>query len=503
MKIPQISLILSILLLVAVLASCSSSVKPLTAEELLDLGERYLLELNYEEAVVQFTKLIEVEAKNPRGYLGAAEAYVGLKQIDNAIAVLEKGLVKLPDNTDIRDMFNSLTDMSHDELKLSDSSEVIASFVFNPETAFSIDGIELGVTDLSIVKSKYSARSDYKSNLMNDNADDTVYSMPYMDDDDPDNDMWFGYLFVQPVNANVITQILIRDSSFVYMDKYRIGEDASDFAEGDNEFSDGNKRVIVSCVDGIITKISFELVGESQTAAEAAVSETTDTERSENVLISNIKWDIQSVNPSLSWIVPDDNSMIESYQVYYKPCDSPENTEWIKSPHNGYWRPSNGYTYGRISVSGIAGASHIDGFLSEGKYIFKVVAVTTAESGAVGFEVICPVPLTITRTAVPITINNLVYDASLRQLEVHGKFPENAQMLYIQLYDGEQNSYNGWIKKAATDKGIVEIREGLSESDIVGKRLMIVYATGSGTPDAPIVNIAPSIDSNRITVIKK
>ena len=350
MKIPKLSMLLNIFLLIAVLSSCSSPVRSLTAEELLDLGEKYLLELNYEEAVVQFTKLLEIEPKNPRGYLGLAEVYIALGESDKAVAALEEGLEQLPDNESIKSMLNELTE---------------------PET-----------TDIE----------------------------------------------------------------------------------------------------------------------ETAVP---NKEESENALISNIEWDIQSDNPSLSWNVPDDNSMIESYQVYYKPFDSPGDAGWIKSPHNGYWRPLNGYTYGRISISGLAGASHINGFLSEGKYIFKIVAVTTAESGIAGFEAICPAPITITRTAVPITIDNLVYDASLRALEVYGKFPENAKMLYIQLYDGEQNSYNGWIKEVAADEGIVEIREGTSESDIVGKRLIIVYSTGSGTLDEPRVNIAPSIDSDEITVIKK
>ncbi len=80
----------------------------MSATEMLDLGEKYLLELNYEEAVVQFTKLIEVEPQNPRGYLGAAEAYIALGESDKAVAVLEKGQEQLPDNTDIAKMLAEL-----------------------------------------------------------------------------------------------------------------------------------------------------------------------------------------------------------------------------------------------------------------------------------------------------------------------------------------------------------------------------------------------------------
>jgi tetratricopeptide (TPR) repeat protein len=59
---------------------------------LIDLGEKYLLELDYEKALVQFLRVIEIEPMNPRGYTGAAEAYVGLERFDEAIAILQQGI---------------------------------------------------------------------------------------------------------------------------------------------------------------------------------------------------------------------------------------------------------------------------------------------------------------------------------------------------------------------------------------------------------------------------
>ncbi len=53
----------------------SSSVN--TPSELLSLGEKYLSELDYEQALVQFLKVVEIEPMNERAYLGAAEAYIG------------------------------------------------------------------------------------------------------------------------------------------------------------------------------------------------------------------------------------------------------------------------------------------------------------------------------------------------------------------------------------------------------------------------------------------
>lgn len=76
----------------------------MSATEVLNLGEKYLLELNYEGAVVQFTKLIEVEPKIPRSYLGLSEAYIGLGDTDKAVIALENGLELLPENQVIKAM---------------------------------------------------------------------------------------------------------------------------------------------------------------------------------------------------------------------------------------------------------------------------------------------------------------------------------------------------------------------------------------------------------------
>ncbi|MBQ9991564.1 MAG: tetratricopeptide repeat protein [Lachnospiraceae bacterium] len=59
--------------------------------EQLDLGQKYLEEGNYEEAVVAFNKAIEIEPMSVEAYLGLAEAYVGTGDLEAAVAALEKG----------------------------------------------------------------------------------------------------------------------------------------------------------------------------------------------------------------------------------------------------------------------------------------------------------------------------------------------------------------------------------------------------------------------------
>lgn len=60
-------------------------------EEQMDLGNRYLLEQNYEAAVVAFGKAIEIDPRQAESYRKMAEAYVGLGDYENAVLTLEKG----------------------------------------------------------------------------------------------------------------------------------------------------------------------------------------------------------------------------------------------------------------------------------------------------------------------------------------------------------------------------------------------------------------------------
>lgn len=96
------------IVILTMFSACSKGEKALTTSELLGLGEKYLLEMNYEQAVAQFLKVIEIEPMNPRGYIGAAEAYVGSGQVDDAINILKKGLEVLADDVSIIEVLAEL-----------------------------------------------------------------------------------------------------------------------------------------------------------------------------------------------------------------------------------------------------------------------------------------------------------------------------------------------------------------------------------------------------------
>ena len=66
--------------------------------EQISLGERYLLEQRYEEAVIAFELAIEIDPKNADTYLKLSEAYVGTGNYESAVSTLEKGFENTQDS---------------------------------------------------------------------------------------------------------------------------------------------------------------------------------------------------------------------------------------------------------------------------------------------------------------------------------------------------------------------------------------------------------------------
>ena len=57
----------------------------------LDLGNRYLEEQNYEQAIVEFDKAIAIDPVSVDAYLGKAEAYIGMDDLQSALDTLQTG----------------------------------------------------------------------------------------------------------------------------------------------------------------------------------------------------------------------------------------------------------------------------------------------------------------------------------------------------------------------------------------------------------------------------
>jgi tetratricopeptide (TPR) repeat protein len=161
----RVSILLTALFIIlAPLASCSQSVQSLTIAELLDLGEKYLLELDYEQAIVQFTKLIEIEPKNARAYTGAAEAYTALGRADEAIAILEQGLVQLPDNEEILSMLEALRPPKPPETPITPTPSVPIVELTEDQRSF-LAPLETAVLNLDVDTAAQILKSQEFANL--------------------------------------------------------------------------------------------------------------------------------------------------------------------------------------------------------------------------------------------------------------------------------------------------------------------------------------------------
>ena len=77
-----------VLLCVLTVSACGKSLEKQITEQL-ELGRKYLAEQNYEEAIIAFNKVIELEPQNKAAYLGLADAYIENSQTDEAITILE------------------------------------------------------------------------------------------------------------------------------------------------------------------------------------------------------------------------------------------------------------------------------------------------------------------------------------------------------------------------------------------------------------------------------
>lgn len=82
--------------LALVLTACGQN-NQTSWQEQYDLGVRYLSDGNYEEAIIAFTAAIEIDPKRPEAYAKAAEAYIGLDDLEAAVEILEKGYASTGD----------------------------------------------------------------------------------------------------------------------------------------------------------------------------------------------------------------------------------------------------------------------------------------------------------------------------------------------------------------------------------------------------------------------
>ncbi len=88
-----------------------------------NLGNRYLSELKYEEAIAEFDRAIAIDPKNVDAYLGKAEAYVQMDDIDSAIETLAEGY----DETEDTRLRRAMEELSAQRQEDADEADVQTS----------------------------------------------------------------------------------------------------------------------------------------------------------------------------------------------------------------------------------------------------------------------------------------------------------------------------------------------------------------------------------------
>jgi len=84
----SVAVILAAIAVGLIIYFTSPSIK---ANKELNLGQNYLDELDYEEAIACFEKAIKIDPKCEDAYLGMADAYIAMDDYPSAIKILEKG----------------------------------------------------------------------------------------------------------------------------------------------------------------------------------------------------------------------------------------------------------------------------------------------------------------------------------------------------------------------------------------------------------------------------
>ena len=111
--ITAILLAAAVVVTVAILTKCSD---PASYEEKMDLGRKYLLELDYDQAILAFEEAIKINPKKKDAYLELAEVYVETGEPEKAVKILEKAEKKVQDEDD-------LEEITEKKLKMVDKAE--------------------------------------------------------------------------------------------------------------------------------------------------------------------------------------------------------------------------------------------------------------------------------------------------------------------------------------------------------------------------------------------
>ncbi len=102
--------VIGLMLILFAVTGCSQSISSQLKEQLA-LGQRYLEENDYEQAVVAFNKVIALDEKQIEAYLGLADVYIAQEEFEQAQAVLTDGLNNCEDSRFIQEKIKEVEEL--------------------------------------------------------------------------------------------------------------------------------------------------------------------------------------------------------------------------------------------------------------------------------------------------------------------------------------------------------------------------------------------------------
>ena len=84
------------------------------------LGDKYLSELNYEDAIMAYGLAVSIDPRNTAGYIGLAEVFLKMEDYESAKAIIERGMKKTRDD----EAFDLMYKKAEGELSRSKKEEI-------------------------------------------------------------------------------------------------------------------------------------------------------------------------------------------------------------------------------------------------------------------------------------------------------------------------------------------------------------------------------------------
>lgn len=100
----------SIVCIMISLTGCQKSAEEQLQEQL-ELGQKYLLEMKYDEAQVAFENVIQIDPKNLEAYRGLTEVYTAQEEYELALNVLDQAETQLPEEIEIEELRNQVREV--------------------------------------------------------------------------------------------------------------------------------------------------------------------------------------------------------------------------------------------------------------------------------------------------------------------------------------------------------------------------------------------------------